>query len=220
MRNNTISRRVAGMLLLALACAVPAGGCNLLVTGLYVLRGGDKLPAPYPGLAGKRVAVVCVSSTTSYNPSSEAALLAKGVELMLQKNVKNVDIVSQEQVADWIDIHGWNESDFLVIGEGVKADEVVAIELSSFSLHEGKTLYKGRAEITTKVIDVAAKGRMAFGPRTMQYGFPQHSGYHTTEISENGFRQRFVSYLAREVSKYFFAHEFTEMDDLDRPIFE
>ena len=43
------------------------------------------------------------------------------------------------------------ELDFATLGKGVDADLVVAIEIDSFRLYDGQTMYKGRAKLSTTV---------------------------------------------------------------------
>ena len=63
------------------------------------------------------------------------------------------------EVADWLDSHGDDLTDYRDVGRGVKADMVVGIDLLSFNLHEGQTLLKGRAKVGVKVYAHDEEGR-------------------------------------------------------------
>ena len=134
-------RRLAAVLVVVLV--LPASGCiGLLAQMAYWSGSGDK-PAEYEGLEGKRVAVICVSESSSFGLGTDSLYLSCAVGSLLKQNIKEVTLVRSDEIADWIDRHDWNEIDFAEVGRGVEADMVVAIELSAFSLYEGQTLYRG-----------------------------------------------------------------------------
>ena len=75
------------ILALVLAAALlPAAGCRtLMVTAIYLLKGNDVDP-DFPGLKGKKVAVVCRPLVTlQYRNADVARDLAQQVTLLLQK---------------------------------------------------------------------------------------------------------------------------------------
>ena len=52
--------------------------------------------------------------------------------------------------------------DYLEIGKALKAEKVVGIDIESFSVLDGQTLFRGRATVSIRVYDVADKaGRVA-----------------------------------------------------------
>jgi hypothetical protein len=65
-------------------------------------------------------------------------------------------------VADWLDSHGDDLTDYRDVGRGVKADMVVGIDLLTFNLHEGQTLLKGRAKVGVKVYDMTKGGELVY----------------------------------------------------------
>ena len=69
---------------------------------------------------------------------------------------------------------------------------VVAIELSAFSLYEGQTLYRGRADVRVRVLDLKAGGGEVFSRRMAEITFPSNAAYPTTDSSENKFRVAFL----------------------------
>ena len=56
-----------------------APGCGTLATIAYWVKGGDRVPAKFSGLKGKRVAVVCLDTHSLGGPGSEADAIAKAV---------------------------------------------------------------------------------------------------------------------------------------------
>ena len=127
------------------AVLVPTTGCVGLVANLLNVAQGNLIPAKFEGLEEHRVAVVCVSNSESFGPTTASVALARDVGKMLQQNVRKIQLIDPQTVADWIDKHGWDYLDYVALGKGVNAEMLVAIDLDSFSLHEGRnTLQRPR----------------------------------------------------------------------------
>lgn len=200
--------------LAAFTVVIGISGCGLLLSQIGYWSGGNLLPAEYDGLKGQRVAVVCVSDNTSYELGTESELLARGVAVILKERVKDVDIVRQDEIADWIDQNDWNEVDYREVGKGVKADKVVAIDLSGLQLHEGESLYRGRATVRLTVFDLTSGGREVFRRPLPEIKFPSSGVYHSSETSETAFRRMFIQVIAQQVARYFY--EFDRADTYGR----
>ena len=172
---------------------------------LHVIK-GHKIPAAYNGLEGKRVAVVCVSDASAYGPDTMTYTVNKAVSIKLSQAVKNIRVVPAHEIERWIDVNGWDETDFIKIGKGVNADMVLAIEISSYSIHEGATIYKGRADITATVFDIANGGQVAYvhGPR--QFTFPE-GGRPAIQSSDRQFEAFYLAKLTEHIVRQFYAHD-------------
>ena len=133
------------------------------------------MEAQYDGLQDHRVAVVCLSDSSMY-----AGQLSQSVERLLATHVPDIETVPQVDVYGWLDANDWNELDFAQLGKGVDAEFVVAIELDSFRLYDGMTMYKGRADVVVSVHDVAKKGEVVFRTSSFQFEFPNSTpfGHH------------------------------------------
>jgi hypothetical protein len=184
-------------------------GCSLMST-LQWATGKNLVPAEYDDLMGKRVAVVCVADTSSYGTGSEPLLLAREVSLILQRNVKDIELVRQDEIADWIDRQGWDEIDYREIGRGVKAERVVAVGLASFSIREGSSLYNGRADVSVSVYDMAEGGHEVFRKTIPEFSFPATGPYPAGDLSEVQFRRAFLQTLSQHVARYFYAYDVAE----------
>jgi hypothetical protein len=171
---------------------------------IYWFKGGHKIDAEFPGLEEKKVAIICVANTSSYEPNSVPRMLERAVTLVLESQGEAIEVIHQDEVADWIDNNDWDQLDYREIGRGVEADMVLAIELEGFRLHEGMTLYKGRADVTITVFDMSEKGKVVFRKNIPDFAFPRTGARHSTEMSEARFRQLFVGVMAQEVAKYFY----------------
>ena len=180
-------------------------GCIGLASNLmYAIRGGPKIKAEFAGLQKKRVAVVCVSSDGSGGPRSAPRRLERESAAILEQNVKQIELIHQDDVVDWRENHDWDQSDYREIGRGLNAEMVVAVDLASFRLHEGRTLYRGQADLVVTVYDMTDDGNVAFRKEIHEFTFPRDGPRPTTEISEGRFRRLFVHVLAQQVGKHFY----------------
>lgn len=185
-------------------------GCIGLTSVLIHAWSGHLVEPAFDGLDGRQVAVVCVSDSTGLGPSSAESRLAYAVESMLRKNVPEIEVISQRSIDDWKDRNDWDGFDVLEIGDGVGAELVVAIQLNSFRLHEGQTMYKGRAEIATIVYDIARDGEEVYSTLSTQFVFPTNGAYGATDTTDAKFSRQFIYHLARQVAKNFYAYDIKE----------
>ena len=200
----------------ALAAALICGflssgsGCIGLASHLLYVIKGEKVPAEFEGLEGKRVAVVCMSGSLGSDPGSATATLARLVEVQLKRNVPKIELVRQQDIANWIDNNDWDRLSYRDIGRGVRADIVLAIELDGYRLHEDQTMYKGRTKWAVTVYDMRQGGEVLFSKKEPNFEFPINGGQHVSETTEEAFQKLFLTVLSHEVSKWFYAYEFKE----------
>jgi hypothetical protein len=200
--------RSIGIFVMLCGVLVTSNGClarfaaHMLNAGL-----GNMVAAKFNGLAEKRVAIVTVSGSSSFGPSSAAELVARTVARKLRDNVKHIDLVSPQEIADWMDRNDWNEIDYREVGEAVGADLVLAIDLHSFSLYDGKTLYRGKCDSSIAVYDVKNGGEVLFEQVPPQIIFPVSSGLHTTDASESDFRRWFIEYVGERLARNFYPYD-------------
>ena len=192
----------------AAALAITACGCGLVANVLNVV-GVGLMPAAYSGLEEKKVAVICVSNSELFGPTSTSDDLARRINKLLGKNVKRIEIVPTQRVNDWIDMHDWDMVDFVSIGRGVEAEMVVAIDLNSLSLHDGATMFKGRANVQIVVYDVVS-GTEVFSKSPPEIEFPVTAGVPSTSTSEREFRKMFLDNLASRIARNFYAFDIND----------
>lgn len=183
-----------------------SAGCVGMVANLIHVAKGNRIPAEYDGLTEKKVAVVCVAESESFGPSPIAPQIAKQVSSLLQENVDEITLVDQQKIEDWIDRNDWDRIDFVAIGRAVKADSVVAINVDGFSLNDGKTMFKGRSDLSVVVYDVATK-KEAFSKSLPEVEYPRNSVFHTTDMSKREFRRRFLTILSHRVARAFYPYD-------------
>ena len=194
--------------LLATVCSITTG-CGLAVN-LINAGWGNMVDAEFDGLAGKRVAVACVSNSPSFGPRPISRQIATQVGELLARNVKEIQLVEQDEIDRWIDENEWNQVDYLELGKGVKAEMLVAVDLLKFQIHEGQTMFKGRAEMVVTVYDLANGDIQVFSSEPPEFQYPVNSALHVGEVSERDFRRQFVNMVAGRISRTFFAYEFKD----------
>ncbi|MBS0208071.1 MAG: hypothetical protein JSS27_03870 [Planctomycetes bacterium] len=204
--NRRSSRRLTlatGLLLLA----TQLGCTSLLFFPMYLIK-GNTVKADYDGLKGKKVAIVCRPLVElHYSAGSVSNDLSRLVGILLEKNVKKVEIIDADRVAEWSDEHNWE--DYAEVGEALGADLVLGIDLGQFSLHQGQTLYQGRAKTVLTVYDIKDKGRIVYEKRMPQTVFPPNTGIPASEKPDEDFRRQFLVVLADRIGRYFYDRDAT-----------
>ena len=154
---NGLTRRIM-LLALPLAILSTSTGCfRQIAQILYVIK-GHEIPAEYDGLAAKKIAIVCVSDSSAYGPDTLTYTVSKYVSFKLSEGLKKTEIVSPAKVEDWIDENDWEYGDAYALGKDLGAEKVLVIEIGSYSIHDGATLYKGTADLTCTVYDITKDG--------------------------------------------------------------
>jgi hypothetical protein len=195
-------------LLIITALLLSAPGCGFMSHVMYWAR-GNPVDAKFPGLQGKKVAVVCFDPNTA-GSAGDADAVAKAVATKLAMHVKGITVVPHQQVLDWIDAQPGNVSDFQDIGRGVKADMVVGIDLDAFQTHDGKTLLRGRSRVSTKVFDLTKGGdNLVYQTPMADIIYPESGPRPITE-DEAKFRGVFLDILSKKIAKDFYVYDRVE----------
>jgi hypothetical protein len=177
-----------------------------LATGIYLLQGGNVVPAECKALEHQRVVVVCrPPSSHEYRQAGASRALAQRVSQLLVENVKDIDVVNPREVDNWIDESDWG--DFKELAKAVQADMVLHIVLDEFSLYEGKTLYRGRTDLTMTVYDMNEKGKEVWSKDMDEFLYPAHSGIPAQDKPPQQFEREFVSIIATRIAEYFYKHD-------------
>ena len=203
MARSWILRRIA--VLAVLIAVLPVVGCtNLLFTVAYMIKGTDVDP-DFAELKGKKVAVVCRPLTTlQYSNPNIGRDLAEQITLLLQQQVPKIHTIDQRKIAKWTDEHAWEE--FPEVGKAVKADMVVGIDLESFDIYQGQTLYQGTANATIHVYDCTKHGKQVFHKSIPQVKYPPNSAVAVSDRSGPAdFTHEFELVLSNNIARYFFA---------------
>lgn len=190
-----------------LAFLLTQAGCvGFLSQMIYTIKGHDVEPA-YKGLNGKRVAVVCVSDNSAYGPDTLTYTVSQAVGILLANGLdEDSQVIAPARIEEWIDNNNWNETEYVELGRGVDADMVVAIEIASYSLTEGSTLFKGKADVTVTVYDIEKNGQVPYSATPQHFVFPRH-GRPAIQTSEREFEAFYLSQLTTMIANHFLVHD-------------
>lgn len=199
------TRRLAFLALLPLPLAT---GCSTLLTVAYLVQPAD-MPAEFNGLKGSKLAVVCRPIIElEFTDAGSARELAALVGGQIEDHVRRATAVEQHEVSRWIDENEW--TDYQTVGKALDVDHVVGIDLEEFRLHEGSTLYRGRAAVNVRVYDIEEK-KVVFQKRFDDFAFPANNAIPSTDLSEAEFRSLFLRMLSQRISRLFHAYESREV---------
>ena len=195
--------------LLLAAVTVSSSGCTSALVGMMYVIKGNNVEAEFSGLKNKRVAVVCRPVIElQYSNGGVSSDVARQVGLLLKQHLRKIDIVDPDEVAEWTDNKGdWN--DYREVGEGLDADLVVGIDLQSFNIYQGQTLFQGKAQASVTVYDMEEGGKVVFQKKMPQAVYPPNTGVPTSERTEDDFRRQFIAVLGDEIGRYFYEHDAT-----------
>ncbi len=190
------------LVLLSIMMVASVGCIGAAAQLIYMIK-GHKTPAAFKGLEGQRVAVVCVSDASAYGPDTLTYTINKAVSVKLANSVKRITVIPPSEIENWMDRNGWGEHDFAEIGRGLKADKVLAIQVGSYSIREGQTLYKGRADLTISVYDLKKDGQVVFAKGPQEYAFPVN-GHPAIQTTDRRFEAAYLGKLTDFVAKLFY----------------
>ncbi len=200
--------RIIHLITLAAVVLPAASGCSTLLTAAYLFQPAD-VPAEFTGLRGKHVAIACRPIVElEFTDAGSARELASLVGAQIGSKVRRTRIISQQEVARWVDENSW--VDYPSLGKSLDADLVVGVDLEAFRLHEGSTLYRGRATAHVKVYEVATK-KIVFEKRIDDFSFPANTAIPASDRSEAEFRGMFLQMLSQKISRCFHAYESREV---------
>jgi hypothetical protein len=194
--------------------AISAPGCKSGMESIAILWQGYDIPPDCDSLQDQKVAVVCKTVTMEeLGNSGNARQLAEAICERLKTNNKKIKIIPPEKVARLIDEKGLDDP--IEIGKQLKAEKVLAIDIESFRVLEGQTLYRGHATISIKVYDVATKEQVCH-KRPSQFEWPTYGPTPMQEMSEAEFRNKFIDILSQKVGRYFYPHDRYAKDEDER----
>ena len=193
------------LLLVAATFATSTGCIQEMAQLLYVIK-GHKIEPAFPGLKGKKVAIVCTSDAAAFGPDSLSVTMTKHIGILLATSTDKITVAAPAKVEEFMDANGWEDDSPGKLGEIVEADFVVVIDVEDYSIHEGATLYKGRSEWTASAFDVANEGKLAFSVGPNQFTFPE-TGRPSIQTSEREFESFYLARLCDRISKQFVTYD-------------
>ncbi len=171
---------------------------------LYVLNGRDD-PAEYDGLVEKKVAVL-VSNNGVHTSDATSLVLSQNMNLLLQKNVKKIKMVGQDEVQRLVQDQQLGQVDPTMIGTRLGADYVINVDVGDLKLYEGKTLYKGKCSSTVTVYKCKDGTEEVFRKVFPEFIYPVN-GAPVTDFDEATFRRVYLMTLAKRISRTFYPYD-------------
>ena len=194
---------VLGFVLLAVV-TIAAGCSSAFATAVWLIKGPD-MPAEFGGLREKRVVVVCRPTSNSlYAHPGVVKDVSRQISGLLRKHVRKIEVVDSQKVDEWIDTNTWDE--YLEIGKALEADLVLGVDLEYFSIYQGQTLFKGKADFAVSVTDCKT-GEVVFECHPPQSVYPPNASIPTQDRQESDFRREFVTVLSDEIARHFYPHD-------------
>lgn len=172
---------------------------------LYVIK-GHEIPAKYSGLEGKKIAIVCVSDQSAYGPDTLTYTVASRLGQKLAVGLPDSEIIAPKKVEDWMDENGWEAKNVVEMGTDLEADVVVVVEVSSYSIRDGATLFKGSADVTTTVYDIEKDGQVSFVDGPNLDTFPEN-GRASIQTTDRKFEAFYLAHLTDRLSKLFLSYD-------------
>jgi hypothetical protein len=214
-RRSCSIRQPAALASLVLLTA--AAGCTVLQTAALLIKGTDAAPE-FDGLEGKKVAVVCkMVNMVDLSNSSTARSLAEAICQRLKTKTKKIRLVDPQKVADLLDNKGLEDP--IQIGKQLKAEKVLAVDIESFGVREGQTLFHGQAVVSIHVYDVASKEEEWHKEPPLHAEYPSVGPTPAQEVGEGEFRNRFIASLADQIGQIFYPHDrYGRKQDAPAPI--
>lgn len=212
MDRSLIQRKSAVLATLGLILLSTTGCQVLMLTSALLFKGTDVDPE-FADLKGKTVAVVCrPTQSVQYTSPYASRELAAEISALLKTNVKKIKIIDQQKVNKWVDENP-ADAEYADIGKGLKADMLVAVELESFSLRAGQTLFQGHANVAVHVYDCqkTGGGKEVFHKSMPEIVYPRNMPV-ATDRKEAEFRHEYVVVMATRIAQFFYAHDpYSEM---------
>ena len=199
---NSLSKNL--LLCFSVAFALTFTGCGALAQFMYVVKGHD-IPAEFSEFENSRVAVVASTDSSSFGPDPLSDKIEKYISVKLAGNVDDIEIVSDREIKNWIDINGWDETQLQDLGQGVNADYVLSVTVDDYSIREGATIYKGRSEVTVNVVETATgKTTLTSGPDFMEY---PENGRPAIQTDDRKFEAFYLAWLTERIAREFYKHD-------------
>lgn len=211
---KTIARRMmkqsAWLAVFGAAVIITQMGClKALTIAGYFVNGTDDPPA-YDGLKDKKVAVVCRPLVElKYGAGTVPTDLAARVGQLLKQYGKRIKVVRPSEVNSWTDENP--DQELAELGEGVKADMVLGIDLEDFSLFLGQTLYQGKAQVKLTLCNVST-GEIVWEQAMRQVIWPARYGRPAQDEPLQQFQREYIEILATEIGNHFYPHDHFKRD--------
>ncbi len=213
-----------------LGLATMAIGCGPASLAFMFMPFVDERVQPKCKLASadKEITVVIASRFENLEIRPEVAptdqelaeMLTQELRKRFKDNKEKVKIEPPVRVRPHLSkLKSWDASSLVQLGEHFKADYVIALNIQNMSLVMPNTynsLYKGRADVEVIVYDIH---RSALEPILLKDSFrceyPTTKEVDVSTTSPQGFRNRFIGRMSRDLARWFTAYPSDQKFDID-----
>jgi hypothetical protein len=201
-------------------------GCSPLQLAAFIFAPDSLEPAKCPlVIDGKEAKVVILAAHASTVPSNPMLMradwdlgwrLTQLLEERYKENKERVKIIPPSQVKNYMNKHPhWRELPPQEVGKAFEADWVINLEINSISLFDRNRnfFYHGSADIAVTVTDVhkpIGEGEVFSYPYQVEY---PKSPMEVTEVNAPQFRAQFIERIAKDMARWFAAHQPREKYD-------
>jgi hypothetical protein len=165
------------------------------------------VPAEYPHLAGKKVAIVVWADMDTLFEFPHIQLeLSEHVRYAMQPNIEKVTFVPNRQIVEaQRRDSAWSRRSPAALGARFEADRVLLIELTQCSTREPDSthLYRGRISANLKVYDTAQPEAEPVWKGTCEAAFPKDAQA-AWGTDENTVRRATMEAFGQEVANFFY----------------
>ncbi len=208
---------LAAGLILSIGLVATQAGCLGLAANFMHAVGADQVPPEYKNykeFKGNRLAVVTLTEASQYSNDAASRFLSRRIGQILINELDDIRLVREDEIEQWRDENGYDNMDFAAIGSDLKADKVIAIQVSNVTLRDGQSLYRGKADVNLQIID-AADGSILFVHDLDEFTFPENAGQHVSETTESKFEKLYLGVLAERIARLMHPYDFADTVAMD-----
>jgi len=189
--------------------------------------GDNEIPECPLAKKDKEVSVAVVCRATGLENRPELApvveqelseLVTKKLKLRYLANKDKVNVLAPSRVRPYLATKGSDASSMYELGKTLKADYVITMEVTQFSMADNsfRTLYRGESEIDIRVLDINKDaGDATVWTKVFKREYPRGRHMDAGDISQLQFRTNFGAAIAEDVSRFFAEYSKDEKNHID-----
>ena len=205
---------LAGAFLASLTLFSASGCAGALMMPYYLLNGTDA-PAVYEKEMkeipkGSKIVVICRSNLNLYGSDNPNTDLSVGLAAIIAKEMKNakkkkIEWIPYTEVQEKFDEEEYNSQSFTKMGNALKADYVIGVEIDSFDIHHSTQFYQGNAKVMVRMVRV--KDDETIIRQSMPtYTYPP-TPIPSADYEESEFQRKYIVRLAMNIATLFCPHD-------------
>jgi hypothetical protein len=201
---------------LALTLTISTTGCNVVMLMGYLIGGPPTIEPDFnkqtkkslvsKGSKVKSVAIVCYADKElKWDNEAVDHELSRYVAYRLTSH--KINVIDPDRIHAWMDEHAdWDKPS--EIGEALKADYVIYIDLKEFGLYEpnSQNMFRGHSDIIVSVFDVVDDDGHSIYSREIASRYPTEMPVSADTLPFENFKKLYLSRLSEEIGRLFYEH--------------